>query len=287
MSTDVTLGGYRQINLMMTGQTSQVWEVVEVSSGRHFALKLLLPETARTKEHRQYLFHEANVGVALRHQNVIKIVKFVQDRNNPYIIMEFFPGKNLKLRLMHKDPMLKEKCHGIITQAASGLAHINAKGWVHRDVKPDNILSNSSGEVRIIDFALSRRMGGGRGLFGWFRSRAKTSGTRSYMSPEQIRGDSLDARADLYSFGATMYELVSGRPPFRGLSPNDLLTKHLREKPVTPASFNPDVTDECANLIMRMLAKDRKERPQNFAEFLSTFRTIRVYKTDKVERSMM
>lgn len=285
MSTDVVIGGYRQVNLMMTGQTSQVWEVVEVSSGRHFALKLLLPETARTREHRNYLLHEANVGMALRHQNVIKIIKLIQDKSNPYIIMEFFPGKNLKLRLMQKDPLVKEKCHSVLSQAAAGLAHINAKGWVHRDVKPDNILCNSSGEVRIIDFALSKRIGGG-GMFSWFKRRTKTSGTRSYMSPEQIRGGAIDARADLYSFGATMYEVVSGRPPFRGLTPNDLLTKHLREKPVTPASYNPDVTDECASLILRLLSKDKKERPQNFAEFLSVFRTIRVYKTDKLERSV-
>jgi serine/threonine protein kinase len=285
VSTDVVLGGYRQVNLMMTGQTSQVWEVVEVQSGRHFALKLLLPETARASEHRGYLFKEANVGLALSHPNCIKILKLVQDKNNPYIIMEFFPGKNLKLRIMHKDPILKEKCHSIITQAASGLAHVNGKGWVHRDVKPDNILVNSSGEVRIIDFALAKRMGGG-GLFGWFKKRSTTSGTRSYMSPEQILGKSIDARADLYSFGSTLYEVVTGRPPFRGLSPNDLLTKHLRETPITPMSHNPDVTEEFANLILRMLAKDKKDRPQNFAEFLSVFRGMRVYKTDKVQRQV-
>jgi serine/threonine protein kinase len=199
--------------------------------------------------------------------------------------MEFFPGKNLKLRIMHKDPILKEKGHKIITQAASGLAHVNSKGWVHRDVKPDNILVNSSGEVRIIDFALAKRIGGG-GLFGWFKKRTKTSGTRSYMSPEQIRSESLDGRADVYSFGATLYEMVTGRPPFRGLSPNDLLTKHLREKPVTPAAYNPDITDEFANLILRMLAKDKKERPQNFAEFLAAFRMMRVFKSDKLERTV-
>lgn len=284
MSNDVIIGGYRQVNLMMTGQTSQVWEVVEVSSGRHFALKLLLPETVRNAEHRQFLYHEARVAMAMSHPNIIKVLKLVPEKHNPYMIMEFFPGKNLKLRIMHKDPLIREKGHKIITQAASGLAHVNAKGWVHRDVKPDNILVNSSGEVRIIDFALAEKITRGS-LFGWLRRRRQTSGTRSYMSPEQIRGEPLDGRADVYSFGASLYEMVTGRPPFRGLSPNDLLNKHLREKPVSPTVHNPDVTDEMAELILRMLAKDKKERIQGFTEFLAAFRNIRIYRSDKLERS--
>lgn len=269
---------------MMTGQTSQVWEVVEVTSHRHFALKLLLPEHSRSQEHRNFLFHEGMVGQSLHHPNVIKVLRLVKDKHNPYIIMEFFPGGNLGLRLKRKADFVRERAHSIISQAAAGLAHINDKGWVHRDVKPDNILVNSSGEVRIIDFALAERIGTGRGLFGWFRRRPKTSGTRSYMSPEQIRGLPLDGRADLYSFGATMYEIVTGRPPFRGLSPGDLLSRHLKEVPITPKVHNPEVTDECAELILRMLSKNRDERPRNFHEFLVYFRGIRVFKGDKLER---
>jgi serine/threonine protein kinase len=102
------------------------------------------------------------------------------------------------------------------------------------------------------------------------------------MSPEQIRNDFLDERADLYSFGATMYEVVTGRPPFRGNTPNDLLKKHLTEKVVTPQAHNANVTDDCAKLIMRLLAKERKERIANFHEFLSTWRTTRVFKGDKL-----
>lgn len=284
MSTDNVIGTYRFLNLMMTGQTSQVWEVVEGSSGRHFALKLLLPERSREQTHRAMLQHEARVGMLLSHPNCIKVLRFVPDNKNPYMIMEFFPGKNLKLRLMHKDELIREKVHSIMVQAASGLAHLHHKGWVHRDVKPDNILVNSAGEVRIIDFALAKRIGGG-GLFSWFRRRsAKTAGTRSYMSPEQIRGEPLDPRADIYSFGASLYELTTGRPPFRGMSPSDLLSRHLREKPASPQVFNSEITDECAALILEMLAKDKKERPKDFHEFLARFRTIRVFKSDKPEQ---
>src|SRR5436190_23821215 len=139
--------------------------------------------------------------------------------------MEFFPSSNVKLRIMRKDPLVKEKCRSIIEQAATALAFMNDKGWVHRDVKPDNILVNSIGEVRLIDFALAQRVSKGGG-FSLFRKRQKAQGTRSYMSPEQIRGDPLDGRADVYSFGATLYEFLTGRPPFRADSPQILLQKH-------------------------------------------------------------
>src|SRR5262245_22836835 len=108
---------------MMTGQTSQVWEVVEPGSGRHMALKLLLPEHTRQEEHRNYLFKEGTVGMALSHKNCIKVSKLVRDKSNPYIIMEFFPGNNLKLRIMRKHDLIRERCHHIMTQAASGLSH--------------------------------------------------------------------------------------------------------------------------------------------------------------------
>ncbi len=282
MSTDI--GGYRLMKIMMQGQTSQVWEVVEQSSHRHFAMKLLLPENARSPSHVRFLFHEANVGLQLRHNNVIRVVKLVRQKNNPYFIMEFFPSQNLKMRIVRKDPIVTEKAHFILKQAAEGLAHIGDRGWVHRDVKPDNILVNSLGEVRLIDFALATRIkkpGLFSSLFGG-RSR-KTMGTASYMSPEQTEGRPLDARADVYSFGCTMYETVAGRPPFRAETRGQLLVKHLREKPTPPKMYNDDITDEFSDLVLRMLNKKRDDRPRDFFEVLAALRTTRVYKGDKLE----
>lgn len=270
------LGGYRLQNLMMTGQTSQVWEAVEVSSGRHFAIKMLLPEKVNDEEHKALLFHEANVGIALAHPNVIKIVKF--EKNPPHFVMEFFPAGNLKIRVMHKKwDFIHEKALDIFKQAATALAYMNASGWVHRDVKPDNIMVNSAGEVRVIDFALAQRVSKG----GMFRKKGKAAGTRSYMSPEQIRGEPLDGRADIYSFGATVYEVVTGRPPFRADTPQALLTKQITEKPTSPQVHNPDVTDEFAALTLKMLAKKKEDRPKDFHEVLMALRTMQVFKQEK------
>jgi serine/threonine protein kinase len=280
------IGNYRLLKHMVTGQTSQVWEVVEISSGRHFALKLLLPEKAREREFRRFLLHEAEVGRQLAHPNVIKIVAVGRDSRNPYFVMEYFPAGNLKLRIMRKEhEFIREKAQDILKQAATGLAFMNAKGWVHRDVKPDNLLVNSSGEVRLIDFALSRRIVKGA-LARLFSRRVKPQGTRSYMSPEQIRGLPLDGRADVYSFGASAYELTTGRPPFRGSSSNELLTKHLSEKPPTPRQFNPDVTEDFANLVLQMLAKKREERPHDFHEVLMAMRGMRVFKSQEAKPAL-
>jgi serine/threonine protein kinase len=274
--TEEVIGGYRLLRHMVTGQTSQVWEVVENSSGRHYAMKLLLPEKVHDSIHRQFLFHEAEVGKELAHPNIIRIVKVDRSKDNPHIVMEYFPGGNLKLRIMRKEQdFLREKATDILKQAATGLAFMNAKGWVHRDVKPDNILVTSGGDVRLIDFALAQRVP--TGMAKLFFRKSKPQGTRSYMSPEQILAKPLDGRADVYSFGATCYELVTSRPPFRGLSAQDLLTKHINEKPISPKFHNPEVTDQFADLVLRMLSKKKEERPRDFHEVLMQLRGIRIY----------
>jgi serine/threonine protein kinase len=278
------IGGYRIQNLLQTGQFSQVYEVVEVTSMRHFALKLLLPEHARNPEQRRLLFYEAEVGKKLAHPNIIKILEVNRDAINPFFVMEFFPSGSLKLRLMRKQTdFVREFADKIIKQAATGLAYMNASGWVHRDVKPDNILVNSLGEVRIIDFAIAYRPPSR--LARLFSRRGKAMGTRSYMSPEQIRGQTLDGRADVYSFGATCYEMLTGRPPFRGRDSQELLTKHIIEKPVNPRTHYPDITEDFAALILRMLEKKRDDRPRDFHEVLMALRNLRVLKGQPAKKA--
>jgi serine/threonine protein kinase len=280
------IGGYRLQNLMMTGQTSQVWEVVEVSSGRHFAMKLLLPEKVSNPDNRHFLLHEAEVGIKLAHPNIIKIITVVKNPKNPYFVMEFFPSGSLKLRMIHKETeFIREHTPSILKQTATALAYMNASGWVHRDIKPDNILVNSAGDVRIIDFALAKRIQK-ESFFGrLFRRKGKVQGTRSYMSPEQIRGENLDGRADIYSFGASAYEITTGRPPFRAASSQDLLTKHLVEPPATPQMYNPDITNDFADLVLQMLAKKREQRPRGFHDVLMKLRTIKVFKSQAPDKS--
>lgn len=283
MARDI-VGGYRLRTLMGTGQNSQVWEVVEMASSLHFAMKLLLPENVRNPELRRMIFHEADVGLKLKHPNVIKIHKVVKEEREAYFVMEFFPAGSLGARILKKEnDFIREKAADIFKQAATGLAYMNSSGWIHRDVKPDNILVNAAGEVRLIDFAISYRPPSG--LAKLFRRRGKPQGTRSYMAPEQILDEVLDTRADIYSFGASLYEVVTGRPPFRGKDSQDLLNKHMYEKPLTPQAHNPDVTDDFAALVLKMLAKKREDRPRNFHDVLMQLRNIRVFKAKAAQKS--
>jgi serine/threonine-protein kinase len=273
------IGGYRLRSLLQTGQLSQVFEVVEPNSNRHFAMKLLLPEAAAKPEHRKALFNEAEVGDKLTHQNVIRIYKVNRSETTPHFIMEFFPSGSLRLRLQAKDfNFIKEHSRKIFKQAATGLAYMNAMGYVHRDVKPDNILVNAVGDTKIIDFAISKKIP--TGLAKLFFRKMQPQGTPSFMSPEQILGEIPSAQNDIYSYGCTLYELTTGRPPFRGSSPNDLLSRHFKEKPAPPSAYNTDLTDEFSAFLLKCVAKLKKDRFTSFHEVLIALKKVRqIYKS--------
>jgi serine/threonine protein kinase len=278
--TGELINGYRLRSLLHPGHTSQVFEVVEVQSNRHFAMKLLLPEAAEQPEQRRVLFNEADVGVKMTHPNVVRIVKVNRAKGTaPYFIMEFFPSGSLRLRLQGKDfAFIREHSRKIFKQAATGLAFMNASGYIHRDVKPDNILVNALGETKIIDFAITKQIP--KGFAKWFYKKSKPQGTPSFMSPEQIRDEIPSPSMDIYSYGCTLFELTTGRPPFRGTSANDLLSRHLNEKPAPPSAFNADVTDEFSTFVLRLIAKKKTDRPAHFHEVLMELRKIRqIYKS--------
>ena len=282
------IGGYKLRTLLQTGQKSQVFEVVETRSNRHFAMKVLLPEAATEGEARRELFNDAEVGIKMAHQNVIRIFKVDRSKDRPFFIMEFFPSGSLRLRLQAKDmKFIREHSRKIFREAATGLAYMNAMGYVHRDVKPDNILVNSLGDTKIIDFALTFKPPQGLEklkdrIRRAFKGRRPQGGTRSYMSPEQIMGDDVNGQADVYSFACTMYELTTGRKPFTGATNQELLTKHFTEKPLSPVGYNKDLTEEFGKLVLKMLAKKRDDRPKGFHEVLMELRKIKIWQDEKL-----
>jgi serine/threonine protein kinase len=150
-------------------------------------------------------------------------------------------------------------------------------GWIHRDVKPDNFLVADDGTLKLIDFAISAKQKSGLSAMFSFGKKV-VQGTRSYMSPEQIRTQNLDGRADLYSFGCVVFELLSGKPPFTGTNADELLNKHLTAAIPNVQVQNDNVTPEFAEVLKRMMAKRREDRPASMWEFLKEFRSTRVFK---------
>jgi len=243
---------------------------------RLFGVKTLSKEYRKNREHVGYLKREATIGQKLDHRRVIRVHEFGIDRGNPYLAIEWFPSRNLKLRLTDGLERIGHLVPKIVEQAAEGLHYLHCQGWVHRDVKPDNFLADDDGNVKLIDFALAVRSR--TGLIRLFARRSKkVQGTRSYISPEQIRCRPLDVRADIYSFGCTIYHFLAGNPPFTGGSANELLNKHLKAPPPSLAAINANITPGFADLLRQTMAKDPEDRPQSLDEFLAELHATRVY----------
>ncbi|MFO7904759.1 MAG: serine/threonine protein kinase [Planctomycetota bacterium] len=263
------------VRLIRAGATCQVWEAIR--DGQRVAIKYLHPEVRSNREEIGYLKHELEVGQHLRHPNVIEIYEYNVDRSIGFLVMEYHPGQNMKMMIRQGVDTFAYLTPKIILQAANALRYLHEQGWVHRDVKPDNFLINEAGETKLIDFALATRIRTGVARLLW--GRTKVQGTRSYMSPEQIRGKALDARADIYSFGCMLYELVSGRPPFTGVNPEELLRKHLHAAVPVLSSVNRNVTPDFSDLVAMMMAKDPGNRPATMDNFIAHFRGVRVFRS--------
>jgi len=269
------LGPYRLARLIRLGSTCQVWEGIK-DDGNHYALKVLRPEQRGNKEEIAFLKHEYEIASTLNHKNVIKIVEYVTDADTPFIVLELFSEINLKQALRRGPEPIAFMLSSIIEQSVESLYYLHSKGYVHCDIKPDNLLINREGLVKLIDFTIAKKIRTGIGkLFG---GRNKVEGTRSYMSPEQIRGQSLDPRSDIYSLGCMMYELLVGKPPFTGNTPNDLLSKHLTATPPSVLVTNDNVTPEFNNVIKSLMAKKAEDRPQSMWDVLKTVRATPIFK---------
>ncbi len=270
------IGPYRLLNVVHTGQATQIWQAYHDGKQRLFGIKTLKQEYRRTREHVGYLRWEHTVGQKVIHQQIIRVYEYDTDRGSPYLAIEWFSAPNMKQRIQQGIDKIAHLLPKIVEQAAEGLGYFNQQGWVHRDVKPDNFLVADDGGVKLIDFALACRSRQGLGKL--LASKSKVQGTRSYMAPEQIRGAVLDCRADVYSFGCTIHELVSGKPPYTGVNANELLRKHLKAPPPSLEAVDGNITPGFAQLVRRAMAKDPAARPKSVNDFLTEFRMHRVFK---------
>ena len=265
------LGPYRLTRMIRLGSTCQVWEAIRDDGQKRYALKVLRPEQRGNKVEIGFLKHEYEIAKTLSHKNIIKLIEYRTDAETPFIVLELFSEINLKQALRRGPEPIAYKLQSIVEQACDGVNWLHTKGYVHCDIKPDNFLLSREFEVKLIDFTISKKIKTGLGKY--FGSKNKVEGTRSYMSPEQIRGHNIDQRSDIYSMGCMIYELCVGKAPYTGNTPNDLLSKHLSASIPSALVINDSITPEFNNLIKKLLAK----RPQDrFANMWDTLKEIRV-----------
>ena len=265
-----------------SGSSSQVWEVIEQSSSRHLAMKLLKSDVPDFKENKATMKRESEIHKTLDHPQIVKFERYSSNRDHTYILMEYFRASNLKLQIKSDTNGVHLKIRQLFEGVCSALAYVHSRGIVHRDIKPDNILMNKVGEVRLCDFSLSSKQRTGMSKF--FAGKLKAiQGTRTYIAPETIRKQQPSFQTDMYSLGVMFFEVLACKTPFQAPTPEELLQKHLRAEPPNPSEFNPNVSPEMDRMIARMLKKKPADRPASMDEVLAEIRRIRIFKEDIVD----
>ena len=232
----------------------------------------MLPEKAASRHNRRMFFREWKICRRFNHPGLLKYYACGTYQGLPFLVMEFFEGRNLKGLVVEKNPLVYDNTRKIITSIVSALAYVHRHRVVHRDMKPENVMISSEAEIRLIDFAISQTK--------WQRILSfsnRLSGSPSYMAPELLAGKPASTRSDIYALGVIIFEMIAGRPPFIGDSSQEVLSHHMRSAPVRLSKLNPDVSASLDKLVASMLDKDPAQRPVNAAEALRRLESIKVY----------
>ena len=269
MSQPRLLGGRYQLETVIgRGGMAEVYRARDVRLDRVVAVKTLRSDLARDPTFQARFRREAQSAASLNHPSVIAVYDtgedMVGDTSIPYIVMEYVDGSTLRDLLRENRALLPEKALEVTDGILRALDYSHRGGIVHRDIKPANVMLTRQHEVKVMDFGIARAMADSAATM---TQTAQVIGTAQYLSPEQARGERVDARSDIYSTGCVLYELLTGKPPFTGDSPVAIAYQHVREEPVPPSQVDPQIPHWADAIVLKAMAKDPDHRYQTAAEF--------------------
>jgi serine/threonine-protein kinase len=261
------IGGFEILDKLGRGGMASVYKARDLVTGSLVAIKIVPPKAAENVSLLERFRRESRAAMLLDHPNIVKGLTAGEDQGFYYFVMEYVRGRSLMHLIRQQGPLEEHRALYIGRQVASALNHADAFGLLHRDIKPDNILVHPDDFIKVTDFGLSRFQAGDDTML---TLPGTAVGTPYYMSPEQARGEpDLDIRADLYSLGATLFEMATGHPPHTGPSVALILAQHLTVDPPSPKSLNPKLSDASSQMIQKLLAKSREDRHASPAVLLA------------------
>jgi len=264
----MTLGDrYELDGVVGRGGMAEVYRARDLRLDRIVAIKTLRADLARDQTFQARFRREAQSAASLNNPSIVAVYDTGEDMSTgvpiPFIVMEFVEGRTVRDLLIEGHRLLPERTLEIISGTLNALEYSHQAGIVHRDIKPGNVMVTRNGDIKVMDFGIARSMSDTQATM---TQTAQVIGTAQYLSPEQARGERVDARSDLYSTGCLMYELLTGRPPFTGDSPVAIAYQHVRENPIPPSRLDPDIPPWADAIVLKAMAKSPNDRYQSAAE---------------------
>ncbi|MCK4660797.1 MAG: serine/threonine protein kinase [Phycisphaerae bacterium] len=264
--------GFQILSKVGQGAMATVFKAKQLRLDRIVAVKVLPKRLSENPEFVDRFYREGRAAARLNHPNIVQAIDVGEAAGYHYFVMEYVDGKTVYDGLTNGGCYKEDEALSILRQVSQALEHAHARGFIHRDVKPKNIMITKEGVVKLADMGLARE------ISDYETAKAEAGrayGTPYYISPEQIRGEvNIDFRADIYSLGATMYHMVTGRVPFEGSTPTAVMHKHLREPLIPPDHINMNLSSGIGEIIEVMMAKRREERYSSATELISDIEAV-------------
>ena len=260
---------YKIIEKIGQGGMGEVYKAIHTKLEQTVAIKVLSSEYSLDPSMRKRFVNEARIQAKFSHPNMVNVFNLIEQDSNVFIVMEYINGDTLEKHLEKNGILSQDESIKISLQVLNALQFMHSKGVVHRDIKPSNIMFSDTGVVKVTDFGIAKVMNEAT-------KHTKTGmvGSVAYVSPEQILGEKTSITTDIYSFGITLYKMVTGRAPFRGNSEFVVMQGHLKERPISPIKYNDNISRSLNKIILKSISKDPEKRYSSVFELIKSIKNV-------------